>query len=271
MGASFSHGFRLLTGVEVEDFFARFRELARELAYKLTAARLAQLAQATADDRFVGRDLGTSPSPIDLAIEQMRARYERCQATKRREPEDDVQCEASYVEHRGRIYILLHAEMTEYHDLLADTEGAERWPWYDADATPPRVTNAAWDRRRDTWFEIMKIHGWSMPGVFKLLEDFPDVATDDILAALPDLERRARRIALPNLVARRCPTAPKDMSAAIEAVIEASSWIQDTEEGREALASEIASVSTLLAQSTFGVATGEGGFSAEVHDARHGC
>ena len=269
MGASFSHGFRLNPGVDVDGFFARFSEQARELAYKLTAARLAQLAQATADDRFLGRDRDTSPSPIDLAVEQMKSRYDNCQATKRREPEDDVQCEASHVEHEGRIHILLHAEMTEYHDLLAETEGAERWPWYDADATPPGVSKAAWDRRRDTWFEIMKIHGWSMPGVFKLLEDLPDVATDDILAALPSLQRRARRIALPNLVARRCPTAPKDMNAAIEAIIEASSWIQDTDEGKEALASEIASVSMQLAQSTFGVAGAE--LPSEVHDARHGC
>jgi hypothetical protein len=270
MGASFGHGFRLLPGVEAEEFFARFRGQGDQLACKLTAARLAQLAQATADDRFLGRDPKTSPSPIELAIAHMRSRYEQCQVTKRREPEDDVQCEASYVEREGRTYVLLHAEMTDYHDLLAATDGIERWPWYDADSPPSGVSCAEWDRRRDVWYEIMKDHGWSMPGVFRLLDDLPEVSSHDIIAALPSLDRRARRVALPNLVARRCETPPKDMSAAIEAVIEASSWINETEEGQKALKSEIASVATQLARSTFGLDGAPGESAMEARDVQHG-
>jgi hypothetical protein len=60
------------------------------------------------------------------------------------------------------------------------------------------------------------------------------------------------------------------MSAAIEAVIEASSWINETEEGQKALKSEIASVATQLARSTFGLDGAPGESAMEARDVQHG-
>jgi hypothetical protein len=103
----------------------------------------------------------------------------------------------------GHLYLLLHARRPEYARAMDDHAIADYFPYWDEDEVLPGrplgISSAAWEERRNIWTRVLRGADPATPaGMFQIAlgSALPDMdvvtRTDEVLAALPDMEERVR-------------------------------------------------------------------------------
>jgi hypothetical protein len=229
-------GFRMSCSTldEALDVVDAFRPAARTMLQDWNARLLAEGA-ATLIDQACVRELPMPTAPLSQTWEKAQDRRLQIIRTERRDPAVDPEFRLTLFRHDGGIYGLDHTEQPEWRDAWRAFPGIADFSWWNGGERPDGISRQEWIRRERAWKAMIPDMWPAGHGVVVILTPrYFDSSPQEVLAAMPSMDDRRRRMAADLALTARMehimPDASKDAQALIAAAARASSWIA-TEEG----------------------------------------
>lgn len=209
MSTKIRNGYRL-TGPARDpfDLTAALRE-ALQPVYRVSLTRLLARKACLLLDTWnhVQPPEPTTAAPVSVAWSEIRDGQREIWRSGYRDPEVDFQCELSVLRDPsdldGPRYGLLFTERSEYTAAFEALPGVEAWSyWNDADG-PDEVPEEEWDARREVWDRVLPWDAvpasigvsWKLLGMYDAFRP----TREEVLAAVPSAEQRARNLAAGNV------------------------------------------------------------------------
>lgn len=168
-------GFRMAPGKTLEDAFAAvstFRGLAAKHQRRIVAKAKAWRAANKAD--YSNHQL--APAEREIEAEEVSI---------------------VFYPHAGRVYGIAFMPH-DYEKMWFESSGVTPWGYWNNTDRPHDVSEQEWEERRNTWDKILgDSQTFALGGLIaKCLGYPPYVTADEVLAEMPTVEERARRLAI---------------------------------------------------------------------------
>lgn len=243
----------------IQTLRAEIRSLARSEAATLLASRVSQLIDADATAAFTDRPRPEGrDAPLSHVARELDARSRKVEQSGLRDPEVDFQMEISLFARGGDTYGITHSERSAWIDRWMALSGAEAFRYWNNSDPEPGVSREDWAARGQLWNDLLGADPHHRPGYAGLCASIheirlPRVEIEEVLAAQPSLEDRARDLAVDHMRSRSlAQELGSDPSIATSRIIGAISrfdrWLK-TEAGQAELGVIMAEVRDLLPRS----------------------
>lgn len=260
MSTKIYHGFRFRTRSlwRVHDSMMSLRPVVRDAQRDCEADWLASSVADIIDREALGVSRKSRVgSPLSAARSELWDRQSEMKKSGRRDPQVDFEMTVSVLPFRKRVYGLLYAESRKLRKLFEDQDGIEDFAYWDSTDPPDDVDPREWGRRGSVWSEILaqdwigRPSGCGFAVEFATEAEMPKPAI--LIDRLPDIEKRARRLAVERVADRALAQRAKEFAGTeeefrrhyVDHALKAISYA-NSDEASEAVESAAAEIANIL-------------------------
>lgn len=240
-------GFRL-PSMDLGTLLTHIREFRQELIHLIEDRITDFLARRAIDelDKAVIFEKSLEPSPFLSVLFRCWEDQKRILSDGLRNPEIDFGCSFTFFPVEKGFLGICFTEQRDFLNRWFSRPFVESYPYWNNTDPPDDVSLEEWGLRSDCWesalgeSKVPDREGFSITVIPVDVGFAPSV--DDVLARLPDLERRSRKVAAELILREKLAGVPE--SNLCREAVRVSSWLE--KDGREILAERATLVASCL-------------------------